>query len=218
MASKGIIYYTDNQVKLKLAREVQRRLRGIGLPITSSSLKPMDNMGDNMHLDRKRGVMTMFKQILLCLEYSKADIVFFCEADVLYDPSHFDFTPEDRQMFYYNTNWWSVGRADKAVTWDANRVSQLCCFREYALDYYRKRIQEIEENGFNRSYEPGGRDETKYRRWTSEVANIDVLHGNNLTSRKWSPNDFRDKSTGQNFQETTVDKIPGWDNIADILV
>lgn len=216
--TKGIIYYTDNQVNLKLAHEVQRRLRDIGLPITSCSLKPMDNMGENIHLEAERGVMTMFQQILLCLETSKEDVVFFCEADVLYDRSHFEFTPEDRQMFYYNNNWWSVGRADKAVTWDANRVSQLCCFRDYALDYYRKRIQEIEENGFNRSYEPGGRDETKYRRWTSKVANIDVLHGNNLTSRKWSPKDFRDKSTGQNFQETTIYDIEGWSNLDKLVL
>ena len=215
--TKGIIFYTDNQVNLKLAHAVQSTIRDSHLPITSCSLKPMDKMGTNYHLKAERGIMTMFKQILTCLENAQEEVVFFCEADVLYHPSHFDFEPEDRQMFYYNTNWWSVGRGDKAVTWDANRVSQLCCFREHALNYYRERIKEIEANGFNRSYEPGGRDETKYRRWTSEVANIDVLHGNNLTARKWSPKDFRDKSTGQNFQETTIDNIPGWDKLRDIL-
>lgn len=215
--TKGIIYYTDNQVPLKLAREVQRRIRDTGLPITSSSLKPMDNMGNNTHVKLQRGSLTMFKQILICLEFAKEDIIFFCEADVLYHPSHFDFTPEDRRMFYYNNNWWSIGKGDKAVTWDANRVSQLCCYREHALEFYRKRIKQIEDNGFDRSYEPGGRDITKYRRWESPVGNIDVLHGNNLTARKWSPNDFRDKSTGQNFVSTTIDRIPGWNGLHSII-
>ena len=214
--TKGIIYYTDNQVPARLDKEVQNWIRISGLPITSTSLQPME-FGNNTHVKEERGYMTMFKQILLCLEKATEDIVFFCEADVLYHPTHFDFTPEDPNMFYYNNNWYSVGRGDMAVTWDANRVSQLCCYREHALNYYRNRIKEIEEKGFNRSYEPGGRDESTYKRWMSEFPNIDVMHGKNLTARKWSENDFRDKSTGQNFVKTTIDKIPGWVNLQQYI-
>lgn len=216
--NKGIIFYTANEVPKKLADEVMRRLAATQLPAVSVSINGPCPYGRNYQKDWKRGSLTMFKQQLYALERSDADIIFMCEADVLYPKEHFDFTPPEKDKFYYNNNWWSVGKGDKAVTWDANRVSQLCCYREHALEFYRKRVKHIEEKGFDRSYEPGGRDESLYERWESTVPTIDVMHGNNLTSRKWDANDFRDKSTGQNFKQSTIDKIEGWDNIADTLL
>ena len=216
--TKGIIFYTANEVPKKLADEVMRRLAATQLPAVSVSINGPCPYGRNYQKDWKRGSLTMFKQQLLALEHSDADIIFMCEADVLYPKEHFDFTPPEKDKFYYNNNWWSVGKGDMAVTWDANRVSQLCCYREHALEFYRKRVKHIEEKGFDRSYEPGGRDESLYERWESSVPTVDVLHGNNLTARKWDANDFRDKSTGQNFQESTIDKIEGWDNIAELLI
>ena len=50
----------------------------------------------------------MFKQILAGLEALDTDIVFFCEHDVLYYPSHFDFRPLKKDVIYYNTNVWKV--------------------------------------------------------------------------------------------------------------
>lgn len=216
--SKGIIFYTDNQIPVKLAHSVQKQIRSAGLPIVSTSLKPMDNMGTNFHVKEKRGYLTMFKQILLALEKSTADIIFFCEHDVLYHQSHFEFTPPDKNKFYYNHNWWSVRLEDGfAVHWDANRVSQLCCYREYAIEFYKQRIEDIEATGFNRSYEPGGRDSSQYKSWKSNGPNIDVRHPGTLTGNKWSPEDFRDKSTCVNWEESTIDKISGWDNLSAIL-
>lgn len=220
--NKGIIYYTDNKLRLKIAREVQGQLRKISqqknIPIVSATLKPMAKMGKNIHIKGERGWSTYFKQILAALEASDAEIVFFCEHDVLYHPSHFDFTPPQKDKFYYNHNVWRVRTSDgKAVTWDANQVAELCCYRQHALDYYRGRQKEVEEKGFNRSYEPGGRDKTKYENWRSEFANIDLRHGANLTSSKWSIEDFRDKSTCVNWQETTTDKIVGWDNLDSFI-
>lgn len=215
--SKGIIYYTDNQLKVSIARNVQKQLRSIGLPITSTSLKPMDKMGNNIHIDAERGMETYFKQILTALENSTADVVYFCEHDVLYHPSHFDFTPPRKDMFYYNLNVWRVRADGKAVTWDANQVAQLVCYREHAIAFYRNRIKEIERKGFDRSYEPGGRNPIHYENWRSEYPNIDIRHGNNLTKSKWSQDDFRDKSTCVNWQESTVGNIPGWENLAKLI-
>ena len=219
-SNKGIIFYTDNRLKLKIAHKVQNQLRAIGqeknIPIVSASLKPMDKMGTNIHIQAAPGRMTYFKQIIAALNASTAEIVFFCEHDVLYHPSHFDFTPPSADKFYYNMNVWRVRPSDgKAVTWEANQVAELCCYRQHALDFYRERIKEIEKDGFNRSYEPGGRDASKYEQWWSEYPNIDIRHGANLSSSKWSPADFRDKSTCVNWQESTVDKIPGWPGLGD---
>jgi glycosyltransferase involved in cell wall biosynthesis len=85
--SKGIIYYTDNQLNLKLAHDVQWQLADISyhrkMPIISASLKPMD-FGKNIVVKGERGYLTMAKQILAALEASTADIIYFCEHDVLY--------------------------------------------------------------------------------------------------------------------------------------
>lgn len=215
--SKGIIYYTDNQLNLRLAHKVQDQLKSIGLPIVSCSLKPMENMGKNIHLPGERGYESYFKQILTALENSDADIIYFAEHDVLYHPSHFDFIPPREDKFYYNHNWWSVRSDGLAVSWDANRVSQLVGYREHLIKFYRNRINEIERKGFNRSYEPGGRDTKHYEVFRSALPNIDVRHKGTLTGDKWSLDDFKDKSTAQNFESSTVDQIPGWDNLNNLI-
>lgn len=206
--TKGIIYYTDNQLNLKIAKTVQKQLRNIGLPIVSASLKPMDNMGTNIVIHEPRGYSAYFKQIIAALEASTADIVFFCEHDVLYHPSHFEFTPKEKDKFYYNQNVWRWKYpSDHFVTWDANQVAELCCYREHALGWYKEKFKQIESGKFDRSFEPGGRDETQYEIWRSEHPNIDIRHGANLTKSKWSINDFRDKTTAINFRAGT---IPDW--------
>lgn len=216
--TKGIIYYTDNQFNTRLAHEVQHNIRETKLPITSASLKPMDKMGNNLYFPVKRGKLTMFMQILACLEAAQEDVIFFCEHDVLYHSSHFDFTPNHKDKFYYNQNFWRVREDGFAVHWDANQVSGLVGYREHLLQYYRGRIEEILDHGFDGSYEPGGRNPNNSTAFKSEYPNIDIrFGGNTLTRSKWSPNDFRDKSTCINWQESTVDKIPGWENLAKLL-
>lgn len=213
--SKGIIFYTDNQLSLKIAHKVQGQLKAISkehnIPITSTSLKPMPKMGNNTVVDGQRGHMTMYKQILTALENCKAEIVYFCEHDVLYHPSHFNFTPPLKDKFYYNHNWWSIRLEDGfAAHWNANRVSQLVCYREHAIKYYKERIAEIEAKGFNRSYEPGGRDKTLYESFTSGFPNIDIRHKGTLTGDKWSLDDFKDKSTAEGFETSKFEDLDGW--------
>lgn len=213
--SRSIVYYTDNQLSTKVAHMVQDNLRKVGLPIVSASLKPMTHFGKNIHIPLERGVFTYFTQILSALRSSDSEIVYFCEHDVLYHPSHFEFIPERKDLFYYNQNFWRIREDGFAVHWDANQVSGLVCYRDLAIEYYTNRINEIVKQGFNRSYEPGGRDKTKYEVFKSTYPNIDVRYGNTLTKSKWSPNDFRDKSTCVNWQEGTVNTIPGWNR--DVL-
>lgn len=214
---KGIIFYTDNQLNLKLAHRIQKQLRQISadknIPIVSSSLKPMDNMGKNIHLHLQRGVLTMYKQILAALEASDADIIFHCEHDVLYAPEHFDFTPPTKDKFYYNQNFIKIWPDGFAAHWDANQVSGLVAYRTHLLEYYRARVKEIEEHGNDRSYEPGGRDENQYDTWKSGRPNIDVRHSNNITKSHRSESEFRDKSTCVGWTEYDIIDIPGWGDL-----
>lgn len=213
---REIVFYTDNQLKLSIARKVQDQIRNIArekdVPIVSSSLKPMDKMGRNIHIKGERGTLSYFRQIVAALEASKAEYVYFCEHDVLYHPSHFDFTPPTKDKFYYNQNVWRLNIKDgRVVTWDANQVAELVCSRELALEFYRKKLAQVESGNFDRSYEPGGRDASLHGVFRSECPNIDIRHGDNLTKSKWSLDDFRDESTAVNFREGKIENIEGWD-------
>ena len=148
--SKGIIFYTDNKLNLKIARLVQSQLKTIGLPIVSASLKPMPHFGENIHLPLKRGFLTMFKQILAALEASTSDIIFHCEHDMLYSKEHFDFTPSKKDVFYYNLNVFKVNMENgNTLKVDVCRqVSGLCAYRELLVEEYRRRVKMVEENGF----------------------------------------------------------------------
>lgn len=202
--SKGIIYYTDNQLDPKLAEMCREQLLESNLPIVSASLEPI-SFGTNIVLPLKRGYIAYFKQIIAALEASTADIIFFCEHDVLYHPSHFDFVPARRDKFYYNQNVWRLKYPeDLAVTWDADQVAELCTYRETALHWYRRKLAEVEAVGlekFNRKFEPGSENAEPNEVWRSEEPNIDIRHGHNLTKSKWSIDDFRNKSSAKNFQQ-----------------
>ncbi len=221
--TRGIIFYTDNQLKLKIAHRVQDQLKKISrakhIPITSASLKKMTFGDKNIHFPHlKRGYLAMFKQILGALENSTADIIFFAEHDVLYHPSHFDFTPSSKDIFYYNQNWWRVRTTDGfAVHWDANQVSGLVAYREHLLKFYRQRLTEVEKNGYKSKmgFEPGGRNSNLTCAWKSEYPNVDIKHGHNVSKNKWGLADFRDKNTSKNFM--TAIEIPGWGKTKELI-
>lgn len=213
--TKGIIYYSDNRLPEKIDEAVKKRIREIGLPIVSCTLKPVDKMGENIVLDLKRGYLTMFTQILTALENSDADIIYFCEHDVLYHDTHFEKIPESKDSFYYNQNWWKVREDGLAVSWDADQVSGLCCYRDIAIEWYKKRIETFDSDNFDRKFEPMSGEGSVS--WESEYPNIDIRTGHNLTYNKWSLDDFRNKATAINFRESTVDKIEGWTDLNAIL-
>jgi len=217
--NKGILFYTDNMLKDSIAQECRKYISASGLPITSVSLKPMD-FGKNICLPLERGKLTMFKQILAGLESMTEDIIFFCEHDVLYHKSHFDFTPERDDTFYYNENNWRIRKDGLAVFFSHDSTSQLCAYRKLLVEEYRERVRRVEAEGFNHSgYEPGTRSlarggfsDSKSARFFSEYPNLDIRHDSNLTPSRWSTKLFRDKSTCANWKESTINQIHGWED------
>ena len=207
---KGIIYYTDNKLNIKIAKKVQKQLKKMNLPIVSSSLKPMPHFGTNTHIKEKRGKKAYFKQILSALEASKEEIIFFCEHDVLMAEDHFNFIPPEKDKFYFNENVWHLNYiTGKAVYYDCKQVSGMCCYRETALKFYRDKMRQIEEDRFDRHYEP----QNNRVGWMSDIPNIDIRHNSNMTKSKWSLDDFRNKP--KFFEESF--EIPGWGKTKDIL-
>lgn len=224
--SGGIIYYTDNRLDEPIFSICQRHILEAGLSIVSVSLKPI-NFGQNIVLDLKPGIITMFRQILTALEASKADVIFFTEHDILYHPLHFDFIPPGDDTFYYNTNVWRWDYPkDRAITYDNLRsLSGLCCNRKLAIEHYKKRLELIDKKGWKEDshepgwvrkmgYEPGknrkrgGFSDDKVEHWRSEFPNIDIRHSGTVSPPKVTLDSF--KHLPKDWRETTIDKIPGW--------
>lgn len=216
LPSKGIIYYTDGRMPDDINAAVRAQLSRTGLEIVSATLEPLD-FGKNVVVDGERGVLTMFKQILAALEASTADIIFFCEHDVLYHPTHFEFTPEKDDVFYYNENVWKVDyETGNALFYYCKQTSGLCAKRELLLEHYRKRVAMVEANGYSQrmGFEPGthSRDERvddyKAEAWMSDQPNIDIRHQWNLTPTRWKREQFRNQRYTKGWTE--ADAVPGW--------
>lgn len=217
--TKGIIYYTDNQVPFKLGHLCRSHILKAGLPIVSASLKPM-NFGKNIVLGIPRGYVAYHKQILAALEASTADIIFFCEHDVFYHPTHFEFTPPKKDVYYYNFNWWRVRCTDgHSIHYDTHQVNFIVAYRDLLIAHYKEKVKRIEATGFDMAmgFEPGCNsrkeriDDIKAERFDSAFPNLDLRYGGNLTKSRWNKEEFRNQNSCQNWKETTVDKIDGWD-------
>ena len=210
MPSKGIVYYSDGRLDPAIRDIVIHQLNRRYWTVRDTAVCVYPPEGE------MPGVLTMHRQILSGLECLDTEVVFMAEHDVWYSPSHFDFVPLRSDTFYYNVNVLHVRWPDGyAVAWDdCQQVSGLCAGRELLLDYYSKRIAQIEREGFNRHYEPGLKQTVGGQRvenWKSEMPNLDIRHGNNLTRSKWSINDFRNKRYAAGWREMA--KAPGWDEI-----
>lgn len=227
--TKGIIYYTDSRIKEPVASIVRGFIKDSGLPIVSTSLKPLD-FGKNIVVEGQRSYPTMVTQIYTALKNLDTDYVFFCEHDVLYPKCHFDFTPEEDDVFYYNVNawrWWMPG--GWAISYDElHSLSGMCCNRKFAEDHYALRMKKMEEWGLDKlrsreprqgqiwGYEPGtkkrrrgGFSDDKFATWKSELPLVDIRHTRTFSSPKINLEDFKHRPT--NWRQISYKDIPGWD-------
>lgn len=221
----GIVYYTDNELEPELMKACQRQLKKAaeGKKIISVSLQPIE-FDNNIVLNEKRSYLTMFKQILAGLEAIDADIVYLAEHDVLYHPSHFRFIPNEKNIFFYNNNYWFLRLSDGfALHYDVSPLSSLCAYRDILITHYKERIALVEKDGFSYriGFEPFTHGRIKWPTWynyklrISESPNIDIKHGKNLTTARWSKDKFRRQPT--NWLEKDINTIPGWDNVTRLL-
>ena len=214
--SVGIIYYTSNRLKSEIKEGCWQQLQKAGLPITV-----------NNTVVGKIGAMSMFKQIFDCLERANETYVFFCEHDILYHASHFEFLPPKDDTFYYNVNVWRWDYySRKVITYDHHAsVSGLCVNRELALEFYRNRLRIVEERDYasipsfgnpawarSMGYEPGKfNKEGEFAlkdEWYSEYPNIDIRHTRSMTIPKMNYSDFVRKP--DNWKEDVIENLPGW--------
>lgn len=162
--TKGMLYYTHNELDEKIAEPVRDRLEKIGkdknMSITCSSLKSMNFGNRSVRFpSMEKGYLAMFKQILGGLEKSVDDVIFFTEHDVLYHESHFDFMPPDKDTFYYNVNVWRTRLSDghSLKTDDCKQLSGMCGYRDALITHFRERYEMVlkEEEKLRTGYMAG---------------------------------------------------------------
>lgn len=230
--TKGVIYYTDNQLDEKVMKACQKQLwksacRDHKMPIVSCSLKPMD-FGKNIVFNGERGYLTMTKQILTALENLDTDIVYFCEHDVLYPPEHFDFTPPDKNTWYYDENYWFLRLTDGfAISYDCSPLSGLVVYRDIAIKHFKERIALMEKDQFKTismlqiGFEPmthhriDWENSYPFKTFYSAKPSIDITHGSNVSRKRWRIDQFRRKP--KRWIEGTIDTIECWNNVRKLL-
>jgi hypothetical protein len=221
--TKGILYYSDSQLPDNIASTCIDSIAKSNLPVVSVTKKPL-SFGQNIVSITPKGYLSLFEDILMGLEASTSEVIFFAEADILYHPDHFEFIPERKDTIYYNGNYWVIRIEDDfAVHYDMGPLSGLCAFRETLLTHYRERVARVKRDGFDyrMGFEPMSHRRIKWdnmfrmERFYPEFPNLDLYHGGNLTRRKWSPTKFVTKP--KFWEESTVENIPGWPDLPNII-
>jgi hypothetical protein len=202
--TKGVIYYS-NGIAEPIKSLVWDSIIASGLPVQVD-----ENSGNG-------GYPQMIRQIIDCLEEASTNIVFFTEHDVIYNPTHFEFTPERDDVFYYNENVWRWDYPkERYFTYDRLiSLSGMCCYRELALTHFKNRLAKIQELGQDKphrgepewlrkmGYEPGTKQPKRggfwteeFETWRSERPLIDIRHDKTFSPRKVELKDFKHKPTG----------------------
>ena len=222
MKKKGLVYYTDNHGDERLLKtcrtQILKCMEQYNYPIISVSQKPID-FGENYVMDLPRSTISIYKQILNGVKKSSADIIFLVEHDLLYHPSHFDFTPARKDTFYYDHNRWSVcDETGKAVFYHVDNPSMMCAYRKVLIKHYKLAIKLCAGLGWRSKFwfaPPGGIEEKKRvgKRDTyfSEYPSLDIRRLDAWTSKRMDKSQFNDESEYQGWTE--ADEVPGWGKI-----
>lgn len=232
-ASKGVVYYTHkegNEQMQPILDAVRKQIKkGIKEKhIVSLSNKPI-NFGKNFVMQDPIGWVDLATKVLKGVQESKAEVLFFCEHDVLYHPSHFNFVPPRRDVIYYNTNVWRVRKEDGFALFcnDLRQLSGLCAYRDVLLKHFTKRLElikkyiEVHGDGedFNRymramGFEPGTHnrqervDDLTSDVYQSQYPNFDIRHDQTSTPSRWRKDQFRNEKYTQGWTEAW--SVPGW--------
>jgi hypothetical protein len=136
-----IIYYSCNNedplFEQKIIDNIKKQAKD--LPIISVTHKPVD-LGRNICIGVKPICYSnSFKQLLIGLREATTDFCVACEADVLYPPEYFTFTPPIKDKVFRYTNLY-VHFADRNKFWrkEWSEGAQMC-----GREYWIKSIEKV---------------------------------------------------------------------------
>lgn len=202
-APRVIVYYTNSQLDQQLAKTVRKQIKKAcgPIPIISVSQKPIKNFGQNIVVEQKpRTYQSMYEQLLVGLEAAPPEsIIYTCEHDVFYHPSHFAFLPISKTHAYFNTNryHYQLGASSFLQARGKRALSQCVAYREMLIEHCKDRLAKWDADKPNRM-------KIRYFNFRSERPNVDIRHGENLT-----PNgDYKRKYYRGQIQGES--NLPGW--------
>lgn len=201
-----IVYYTDSELDPMLANAARKHLREITgpIPIISVSRKPL-NFGRNICVgdSEPRSYKQMYRQLLAGVEAApEGSIVYLCEHDVFYHPSHFAFLPPTRKHAWFNRNrfYWGPGADGFFPARGRRALSQGVAYRDVWIHHARERLAQWERGEETITRIP-------WKNFTSERPNVDIRHGANLTPNGTYKREYL------RGQKSGIKNLPGWGGI-----
>lgn len=110
-----IIYYSSNKEMPEFEKRITDDLlsKSGDIPIVSVTQKPMD-IGKNIVVgDVGASGFNMFRQVLIACKEAKTKFVLSAEADCVYPPDYFTWTPERDDICYRDKNLYVMGQHRK---------------------------------------------------------------------------------------------------------
>ena len=206
---RTIIYYTDGHVDEDLARAVRKNLAkvAVNIPIISVSQQPL-KFGENICVGEKpRSNRSIYEQILAGLEAAEpGSVIYLCEHDVFYCPSHFVHVPEVKERIDYNQNryYWGNHQKDYLPARGKWPLSQIVAYREFLMKQVRLALEQDEPS--SELYH------CRTHRYKSERPNVDIRHGKNFSrDGRWKREYFAGRS------QITVHNIGHWGSPSHML-
>ena len=194
-----IVYYTDSKLDPALAGPVRSQIKKAcgPIPIVSVSQEPL-KFGKNICVGEKpRLYQSMYEQVLVGLEAAPVgSIVYLCEHDVFYHPSHFALLPKTKKHAFFNTNrYYCHQEAGSFLPARGKKaLSQCVADRDMLITHCKLRLA---------NWNP--RMAIPWRTLSSARPNVDIRHGGNLTS----DGDYK-RRYYQGHGKNTVINLPGW--------
>ena len=185
---KQIVYYTDSRLERNLDKSVRRQIikASNGIPIISVSQKPLD-FGCNICVGLKpRSYLSLYQQLLIGLEAVDDDsIIYLCEHDVFYHPSHFDFIPPRTNKIYFNLNRYysTINESYFVKSIGKRALSQCVSYKSPLISHVTEQV-DVRINGIaSPCIGP-------FMNFESKFPNIDIRHGGNFSaSNRFNNND-----------------------------
>ena len=113
------LYCSSNREKPEFEQKIRDNILKNcgGMEIISVTQKPID-FGKNICVGDSIGVSgwNFFRQILIGCESTDADFILSIEADCLYGPDYFQFTPPELDVCYRNSNLYCMAHK-RAIFW-----------------------------------------------------------------------------------------------------
>jgi len=206
---KQIVYYTDSRLEEKLDEAVRKQILKAsgGIPIISVSQKPLD-FGNNICVGIKpRCYLSLYEQLLTGLEAADDNtVIYLCEHDVFYHPSHFNFIPPRVDKIYYNLNryYWmrNINYFMKSI--GKRALSQGVAWKSAWMPHVREQVQ-VRKDGI------ASPCIGQFLNFESKFPNVDIRHNGNFSNSNRFKNRDKDKlirNTMGEQAETYI--IEGW--------